>query len=206
MKTGHDSIVEGLCKVLWYGGVPCSARNIPTHATTNHCGDVHTKLSRAQKSEVLDVTCYTPPALLPVQGNCTMEENVHKGKMEKHSGAYTGMGFHFVPVVTSTLGKLHPETVRFGTIAAVNIARREAAFYNSGYKFARLVDMKVEWVFARLGVEIARGMARRACGLHFARHAPPRQSGWLTQEDLDGGRDWGALDAVGSQGSAAGAA
>mmetsp|Transcript_25696 Transcript_25696/g.65360 ORF Transcript_25696/g.65360 Transcript_25696/m.65360 type:complete len:185 (-) Transcript_25696:77-631(-) len=150
----------------------------------------------------------TPPLSVTfhAQDTARLEKAKHSEKVTKHSGAYAGMGLRFVPIVTSTLGKLHSETVRFGTIVAVNIARQEAAFYNSGYKFERLVGMKVEWVFARMGVEIARGMALRACGIQYARHVPPPRARWLTQEDLAKGADWGELDVVGSQGSAAGAA
>mmetsp|Transcript_30617 Transcript_30617/g.73810 ORF Transcript_30617/g.73810 Transcript_30617/m.73810 type:complete len:161 (-) Transcript_30617:86-568(-) len=123
---------------------------------------------------------------------------VFKEKVNKHHDAYRAKRIHFVPIVTSTYGRLHEEAVRFGAVLSVNVAKREAAFCNTGHRFEDVVARKVEWVFASLGASIARGMAIRACGLTHAREAFTRRTkGWRTQEDIMAGT-WGDQDSYDS--------
>mmetsp|Transcript_36566 Transcript_36566/g.91992 ORF Transcript_36566/g.91992 Transcript_36566/m.91992 type:complete len:197 (+) Transcript_36566:388-978(+) len=176
---------------MWSGCIPSNMTNVPCHATTAKCGDVHTKMSSDQRCEIIDVTCVCPPSHADAPRTL---QTAHNAKLQKHGLAYNTKNMTLVPFVTTTLGKLHPETVHTTMVLAINIARREAAFCNTGLKFQTVVDQKLQWVHRALGAHIARGMALRACGLDYVWESlPPRSRGWRTQEDITAGACWGDL-------------
>ena len=104
------------------------------------------------------------------------------------------MDFTFVPFVTTTLGKLHPESLRCLSQLAVRISQIEVAYRPSELDFSVVVANNTNRVHSVIGATIAKGIALRLTGTAGTKgwKVPPSR-GWRTQLDLLEGQDWGDL-------------
>jgi hypothetical protein len=197
-KSGHNHIVTAFEMLAGAAGIPCTAneKSVPSHSTTNSVGDVHCKLSCALRSEILDMSMIHPPRH---SGSCPAQKlkERHGDKMRKHKAAYDchgQKGYTFVPFVTTTLGKLHPETQRCLDQLAFRIAQIEVAHRPSELEFHEVVARNKARVHAVIGASIAKGMALRVCGMASTRDSrDPPSRGWRTQLDLLEEKEWGDL-------------
>jgi hypothetical protein len=99
-----------------------------------------------------------------------------------------------VPFVTTTLGKLHPESQRCLALLAFRISQIEVAHRPSELEFHEVVARNKARVHSVMGASIAKGMALRVCGMASTRDSrEPPSRGWRTQLDLLEEKDWGDL-------------
>ena len=134
---------------------------VPSHADSNKKGDALTTLSRDAWPQVLDFTLVHPCSGSGVWDSNALQNSVNR-KMDKHNGAYFGLGFTFVACAVTTFGVLHQEFLRLLYILARRQAEVIVSYHRPDADFADMLGMCFAANRAKVGAAVARGMAMRA--------------------------------------------